>query len=179
MTETPLIARVALAETWFDAFRLVATPLFDRAAKDLGLKCSNLPTLIVNPPADWEERRKPCRRYALHFAEAGDWSLAGAWAMLAVDPIILPLARAEEEGLLYGLALLGVANAIADEPDLADDKAFCKAVFGWRFLERHGRLAVHKDEHDPIIVARRIAAPLTIDRDETLSFARAWAEVSS
>ena len=176
---TPLIARVALAETWFDAFRVVATPLFDQAATDLRVKRSSLPTLIVNPPADWEERREPCRRYALHFAEAGDWSLAGAWAMLAVDPMILPLARAEEEALLYDLALLGVASAIADEPDLADDEALCKAVFGWRFLERHGRLAVHRDEADPIIVARRIGAPLTIDRDETLTWARAWAEVSS
>lgn len=176
---TSLVTRVALAPTWFDAFRIVATPLFDRAAAELAIKQSDLPTLIVNPPADWAERRAPCRRYAFDFADRDDWPTAGAWAMLAVDPSVLPSARAEEEGLLYSLALFGIASAIAQQRDLAADEPFAQTVFGWRFLDRHGCLASATEQPDPIVAAQRIGAPLAIDRDDTLTWARAWAEARS
>jgi hypothetical protein len=50
-----------------------------------------------------------------------------------------------------------------------------KAGFGWRFLERHGRLAYQAGENDPLLVARAIGSPITIDPDETLQWARSWA----
>lgn len=174
MAAKPIIVRMALAKSWFEAFRIVATPLFDEAVADLGIKRSGLPTLIVDPPVDWEQRRAPCRRYAFHWADEKDWSIGGAWAMLAVPAV---------GATGGGPRLLCRAHRDGERNRRTARTYRRRSLYQGRVrlaLSRTAPPSRRAEVHaDPIAVAQLIAAPPLVDGADTLAWALARAETRS
>lgn len=175
MIENPPVVQVALTKDWPEAFQLAWIATFKIAAREMGMPVDDVAIEMGETPVGWDERRAACRRFVQRFANFGDPETAGAWAMLVANPTILPAARAADDEKALSIALIGLASAVTKQPDLLSDGAFAKAVFGWRFLERHGRLS-QTGEDDPIIVARAIGASITVDRDDMLDWAKAMLE---
>ena len=173
MTEKPLIVRTALARDWPEAFRTVRIETLKIAAPEMGIPLDKGLVEARGASTDWNERRVECHHLMDRFLDAGNPTITAAWAMLAADPSALSPARTSSDHRDYRVALAGLADAVVRRPDLLDDEAFAKAVFGWRFSAALGRLAQQKDWPDQIAAARVIGEPITIDRDEMLTWAAA------
>jgi hypothetical protein len=173
MTTTPLVVRMALAEDWPAAFRIVWAASFAKAAADQGpgagagavaIDMENLPP--------WPQRRRLCLSHGRRCAEVfDDQELAGAWTMLGADPSG-PGWRTSAGKETYVPVFMALADAIVADPALLDDETFAEAVDAWRFLERAGSAG----EDDLIVAARRYGAMAKIDRGKILAWARRWAE---
>jgi hypothetical protein len=171
MTAKPLIVRMALAEDWQAAFRIVWDVSFERAAADMGIPAGGISIGMENLPP-WPQRRRLCLSHAHRCAEVfDDEELAGAWTMLGADPSG-PGWRTSAGKETYVPVFMALADAIVADPALLDDETFAEAVDGWRFLERAGS----DGEDDLIVAARRYGAMAKIDRAKILAWARRWAE---
>jgi hypothetical protein len=86
MTTTPLVVRMAPAEDWPAAFRIVCDVSFERAAADMGIPAGGISIGMEDLPP-WPQRRRLCLSHAHRCAEVfDDQELAGAWTMLGADP---------------------------------------------------------------------------------------------
>jgi hypothetical protein len=171
MTTTPLIVRMVLAEDWSEAFRIVWSASFEKAAADQGLDAGGV-ALDMGDLPPWPQRRRLCLSLASRCAEDyEDEELARAWTMLGADPRG-PEWRTPAGDKTYAPVFRALADAIVSDPALLDDAAFAEAVDGWHFLERAGS----DGEDDLIVAARRYGAMAKIDKDRILAWARAWSE---
>jgi hypothetical protein len=133
MTTTPLVVRMALAEDWPAAFRIVWAASFATAAADQGPGTGAVAIDMENLPP-WPQRRRLCLSLARRCVEgADDQELAGAWTMLGADPSG-PGWRTSAGNKTYVPVFMALADAIVADPALLDDETFAEAVDGWRFF---------------------------------------------
>jgi hypothetical protein len=171
MTTQPLIVRMAVAEDWPAAFRIVWAASFAKAAADMGIPAGGVSIGMGDLPP-WPQRRRLCLSLARRCAEDyDDQELACAWTMLGADPSG-PGWRTSAGNKTYVPVFMALADAIVADPALLDDAAFAEAVDGWRFLERAGS----DGEDDLIVAARRYGAMAKIDGAKILAWARRWSE---
>jgi hypothetical protein len=170
MTATPLIARLALAKDWTEAFRILWPASFAKAATNPGLAAGDS-AIDTDDLVAWPQRRHLCLSLARRCAEEdGDDELACAWTMLGAAPR-RPGWRTGNGDKTYMPVLQSLAGAILADAALLDDAAFVDAVDGWRCLERAGS----DGEDDLIVAAQRYGAMAKIDKDRLLPWAHAWA----
>ena len=171
MTTTPLIVRMALAEDWPAAFRIVWAASFAKAAANDGPDAGGVAIDMDNLPP-WPQRRRLCLSLARRCAEGSDdQELAGAWTMLGADPSG-PECRTRDGDKTFGPIFRALADAILAAPALLSDELFAQAVEGWHVLQHAGS----EGEDDLIIATRRYGATAPINRDEVLAWARRWSE---
>jgi hypothetical protein len=171
MTTTPLVVRMARAEDWPAAFRIVWDVSFERAAAGMGIPAGGIAIGMENLPP-WPQRRRLCLSHARRCAEVfDDDELAGAWTMLGADPSG-PGCRTRDGDKTFGPIFRALADAILAGPALLSDALFAQAVEGWHALQHAGS----DGEDDLILATRRYGAMAKIDKATILAWARRWAE---
>ena len=168
--QKPVIVRVLMADDWLAAFGIVFAQTFAAAAGMMGAPAdpSKIALQFGEGPTDWAIRRGAAARMDLSCADADKAELARAWALLALDPKWRE-GRCIDAGNSRAPPFAALADAIAKDPSLVDDEAFCRRVAALRFLSQFG---IGGPIQDVIDAAAMLGGTMQADSDELLDWAR-------